>query len=536
MTYEADKLAVNAVYDEGVLGVGRLGSMRLGAAEATLAALDVASVAVSGGFQAGNLGELSTDPVAASGSLSTYGRGAPEVDSAPLTPGTYIEIAYDGTVLFQGVVDSTKTAVEATGDPRGQWVHKLDWTTLSSDAILLATTVSWTSLPAEGALQRLGRWFSVDHSQVAADRVPLLYEPHAAADAGSATLLDLLRAFTERTLLPVRTGVPATTVTILDTAQHWDGNPPTPTDGTEDAAAWTHATDFASRARYSTLTLTGPEFPADYPDEAPPGGGDGTPERAPDVPLAPGDDWTEVPGDDGAGRILHTLTFSGNVNIGSPWQKRTYTDTYPDSFVKMTGSPLSAKRQKTLRYEYGPTYEERIDSVAMLDVEGYVGDIADLMARDAATAAGIPASTPLLVNWTVTAAQLRLWPTPYGQHLGFDGDVTYDRSVPFTVYVGDAPFDRVAGSNEAVPLDLGGGSAIGAWTMADYNAWVDSGGAAFEAAAPIGNVLAVTLYGADMADPPGDAEETYDASTRTAVMQLGADMPVDVTVTWSVGD
>jgi hypothetical protein len=453
--YDATKLAVNAVYDAGVLGVGRLGSMRLGTVVETLAPLQMASVTVSGGYQVGALGEMTPDPVVASGSLSTYGKGSPDVDASPLAPGTFVQISYDGARLFNGLVSSVSTSVEASTDPRGEWVSKVDWSTLSSDANLLGITVTWNALPAEGALQRLSRWFTVNTEHVAPQRQALLYEPHAAQGSGTGTLLDLLRAFTERTLLAVRIGVPVTTVTVLDRVASWDGVPPAPMLGTEDASSWAHAGQFASQTRIGQLTLTGPDFPQSYPNEPAPTPPQPPPQPTgggPDVPLAPTTTpgWSEKPGDDG-----EPPPITVEVVPDSIWQQQQVGPGYgdPDTFepwwrwAQYSDQEISSGTYANMN----PSYWSRTRAVAVFDIS------------KAVAAAG---------GTSVRAARVRIWPSQSDTGAQTNGTfgTGVGTNVSFSLYSGQAP--TVRGSDGKLrPTALGDGPAVASWQMSEVLDW-----------------------------------------------------------------
>lgn len=287
-TYDPALLRMEALRGDASLPF-RLGYSVLGAASATSRDIPIASVSITSGYGVEQLGELSLDPIAASGTLATLGTGEPD----PLTPllavGNFVQVRYGSTVLFRGVVNTITSALEA--DPPG-WTKRVTYTLLSQDAVLLGRTVSWRrALPAEGALRRLRRFFTVDTSGLPAARRALLDEPMAAQPAGGhATLLEVARAFTARTLLPL-IGLASGTryLAVVDWCQWWDWEAPTATSpATAFAPSWAHSGSYSTKPRFSSLLLSAPDT-ADI-DPAPP---TRPPAPGPDATTAPTSAWTD---------------------------------------------------------------------------------------------------------------------------------------------------------------------------------------------------------------------------------------------------
>lgn len=237
MTYNPSLFAFNKLYGSARLGwTTVLGETHLGLAVDSRQPIPVSSVSIKDGYTIGEHGELSVDPATGTAQMSTH--GAPTI--ATLRTGNAVEVAYNSVVLFAGSVTAVTADVEA-GPVRGYFTQQNNYTLASRESILLATVEAWTSLPQETALARLGRWFTVDTTAVSAVHRSFLDTLVAAeAEAGSATKLDLARAFSAATGLPVRIRAYIsgylTSVAVLDPMQ---------TPATIAAAdAWAHSVSY----------------------------------------------------------------------------------------------------------------------------------------------------------------------------------------------------------------------------------------------------------------------------------------------------
>lgn len=225
-------------YDKGLVRIDRLRGGALtgwsmitgvgltGESAYTREAVDFASVSISDGYTVEDNGTLSLDPATGTATISDHVElrpgGDPSFGAGPFGLGRFgmaygglelppinrddrVEVFYDGTLILAGLW--TQVDVTFNPDPKApppKFVQRTITATLASvQRLLLNTRVEWLSLPAEPAITRLRRWFDVDTSAVpdpAVLNVLVAGEP----DPGSTTLLDVARAFTAATALPVR--------------------------------------------------------------------------------------------------------------------------------------------------------------------------------------------------------------------------------------------------------------------------------------------------------------------------------------------
>jgi hypothetical protein len=117
----------------------------------------------------------------------------------PLAVTDRVRISYDGHPILAGTVESTEVQYTADAQAPTGARQRVDFSASVMGAYLvpLATTVTWASLPAEGARDRIERWMTIDGSSA---NNPMPAEP----DPGSATLIDLLRLFCEAESVAVR--------------------------------------------------------------------------------------------------------------------------------------------------------------------------------------------------------------------------------------------------------------------------------------------------------------------------------------------
>ncbi|GAA3193934.1 glycosyl hydrolase family 28-related protein [Dactylosporangium siamense] len=247
--YNPDLLRFERLSGSARLGwTAVLGRTRLGATTDLREVIPVSAVTLADGYTIGDNGELSLDPATGTAQMST--RGAPT--GLTLAVGDVVEVSYEHVILFGGKVTGVTTGLEA--DPTGGFTQQTTYKLASREATLMSAVESWDALPEETALTRLTRWFTVDTTAVSAAHVALLNTVMPAEDAGTATRLDLARAFSAATTLPLRmrsylTGG-ASNVTVLD--------PGSVAPTIADAQDWAHAVDYESTARgkFTPSTVT----------------------------------------------------------------------------------------------------------------------------------------------------------------------------------------------------------------------------------------------------------------------------------------
>lgn len=276
-------------YDKGLVLVERLvggalsgwslttGASRTGELGDERSPVRFAAVTVNDGYSIGNSGELSLDPATATATVIDYVMikpgGNPAYGSAPYGAGRYgqpygglelppinkgdrIEVSYDGVVIMAGMCTAATATFAPTGDAleRGKHAERRTVAQFASvQRLMLQSLVSWPSLPQEAAITRLQRWFTVTIAD-GIDPQLLTVPMPAQDDAGTATLLDIARAFSEYTRIPVRTpGIlspnnwPSLSLVRMD-------DDPAP--GLDDATEWVTEVEYTN-ARPSSMAVKG---------------------------------------------------------------------------------------------------------------------------------------------------------------------------------------------------------------------------------------------------------------------------------------
>jgi hypothetical protein len=222
----------------------------------------LSSIELTDGYNVGSGGELSIDPLTGTASFAERRNAAPGeaveswAEQHPMYTGTGWELRYNNTIVAQGKVTKVETNVSTDGL---FWVKKTRYTLSGAAVTMLNQTVSWgTTLPLEGALVRLRRFFTVDTSACRSTVVTYLDTVKAPSTAaGSSTLLDLARDFTELTKFPVRTentNSPVVGLTVVPGAVTFQGVPPPPL-MLPSASTWTVAADMLSDVNKPPFTI-----------------------------------------------------------------------------------------------------------------------------------------------------------------------------------------------------------------------------------------------------------------------------------------
>lgn len=260
MTYDPKKFAFERVYGAAMLGwTAVLGQMRLGLADNQHEVIPVSTVTIADGYTVEQTGELSIDPAVGTATFAVRADGPP-TPTVALRVGDKVEVSYDGVVLFDGAVTQVSCSLEAAADELSDYVNRITYSIASMETVLLSAVVSWDSLPEESALTRLRRWFTVDVSDVSPSHYGWMNTTvPAETDAGSATMLDLARAFTTATMLPLRMASHFAPVwhslAAFDTSIDWDDQPLTGVAAGLDAAhEWATAAEFATQPGQATFT------------------------------------------------------------------------------------------------------------------------------------------------------------------------------------------------------------------------------------------------------------------------------------------
>ena len=253
--YDCAKFELLRSYGVARLGAGfRLGETRIGNTVEKTEPVHVASWTQNDGYTVGMNGELSIDPTTAIATLSTY-------EDDTITPTTtlrqddILRASYDKVVIFTGNVVSAEFTAEEFPAAAGRgkrYVKKTRYLLRGRESMLIEAEISWGDLPAEPWLTRLQRWFTVDRSAVKASHT---YQLNVTADpiaAGTSTRVDMLRAFSEATLLPVRLKItdppdPAA-IEVFDTAINWADAPM--------AADVTNADQWMTSATWASVSAT----------------------------------------------------------------------------------------------------------------------------------------------------------------------------------------------------------------------------------------------------------------------------------------
>lgn len=253
MTYNPNLFSLNQVKGGSALDVTMtLDQSFLDTAAGLDTRVPVSAMSIIDGYTVGGNGELSLNPTTATASYSLYEEGAVNSTTA-LFVGDYVEAYYDGVLAFNGIVREIEVEVspDTAAEKRGKSFRKNITYTLSSlDHILLSQVASWDFLPEESALVRLSRWFSIDYSAVAVAHRDRLATLVPESDAGTSTLIDLIRAFSAATLIPIRlaTYKGPYFLEAFDTSQVWPDQPLVPVMGFSSAADWATSVTFTEQA------------------------------------------------------------------------------------------------------------------------------------------------------------------------------------------------------------------------------------------------------------------------------------------------
>jgi len=256
MTYDPKLLEFLRVVPGSVIGATLIvGKSRLGNDLSSLEPVPgMSSIELTDGYNPGQDNELSIDP------LTGTARFAERINAGPgdlveayarqheMYSGTHWELRYAGAIVAQGTVARVESSVTAEGP---FWIKKTTYPLVGVASTMLETTATWAgTLPEEGALTRLKRFFAVDTSLCRTIHLAYLDTVKAPSTApGESTLLDLARQFTTLTHFPVRsanTHAPNPGLTIVP-AVTFQGTPPPPLI-LPPAAEWTGAADFYSDA------------------------------------------------------------------------------------------------------------------------------------------------------------------------------------------------------------------------------------------------------------------------------------------------
>jgi len=206
---------------------------------------NLSSVELTDGYDVGSNGELSIDPLTGTAEFAERFHPGPAdtvqawAQQHEMYTDTGWELRYNDSIVAQGKVIRVETGIAADA---AYWVKKTKYILSGAAARWLDVTTTWTStLPAEGALTRLRRFFTVDTSQCRSSIVTYLDSVAAPSEApGSSTLLDLARDFTALTKVPVRTANTNTRTVALTVVPvvTFQGSPPPPLI-LPSAATWT---------------------------------------------------------------------------------------------------------------------------------------------------------------------------------------------------------------------------------------------------------------------------------------------------------
>jgi len=256
MTYDPKLLEFMRVIPGSVIGLTLVvGRSLLGEDRRDLEDVPgISSIELTDGYNIGQGGELSIDPLTGTAHFAERIRATPGTPVQAMTQqhelytGTAWELRYSGTIVAQGRVTRVESSVTAEGP---YWTKKTQYILAGVASTMLDTSVTWTgTLPEEGALTRLRRFFAVDTSPCRSIHVTYFDAVKAPSTlAGTSTLLDIARNFTAQTRFPVRTenthaSLPGLTVIPAVTFQ---GSPPPPLI-LPPAEQWTSAADFLSDA------------------------------------------------------------------------------------------------------------------------------------------------------------------------------------------------------------------------------------------------------------------------------------------------
>jgi hypothetical protein len=263
VAYDPKLLKFRRVIPGSVIGTSLIvGKSLLGEDMSDLVDEDhLSSIELTDGYDVGSAGELSIDPLTGTASFAERRNAAPGeaveawAQQHPMYTGTGWELRYNDSIVAQGKV----TRVETTMSTEGPfWVKKTQYVLSGAAVTMLDKTVTWAStLPEEGALVRLKRFFTVDTSLCRTAIVTYLDAVKApSTPAGSSTLLDLARDFTEQTKMPVRTentNKPVVGLTVVPAVVFQGGQPPPLI--LPPASTWTLAADLLSDVKKPAFSI-----------------------------------------------------------------------------------------------------------------------------------------------------------------------------------------------------------------------------------------------------------------------------------------
>lgn len=270
-TYDPALFRLDRLHGAAVIGWLRIGSDRIGLTDDLRTPVSTSAVTVANGYEITDAGALSLDPSTATATFARYVPGPVEPGTLPLAVTDRVEITYDRVVVFQGVVTAVGCTLQASTEAfrhGATYLRRATYTLRSFEALMLDRVVSWTSLPAEGALTRLRRWLTVNAAHVPAAHVARLETPVPAEESeGSATLLDLARAFTDATGLPLR-GDGYTIrqwdhLAVVDSAVSWTDQALTVAPGLTDSTTWANTVDYTTDPATGRLNPTAVAVSAD---------------------------------------------------------------------------------------------------------------------------------------------------------------------------------------------------------------------------------------------------------------------------------
>ncbi len=179
-------------------------------------------------YQQGDLGELSLDVPTATLSISTNMKIALSSASA-YSDGQEVKILYDGKTLIHGVLRNINIRGVRDPEANAAWVRTVNYEVFSMAALKTSAVLNYTHMFAEGALKRLQNigavmGFTVDIEGTPASYIPFLYEPFGARlQPGSISVLDAMREFTQRTLIPLYYDADTDVVKVRVDAIDWVG-------------------------------------------------------------------------------------------------------------------------------------------------------------------------------------------------------------------------------------------------------------------------------------------------------------------------
>lgn len=262
MSYDVGRLEFNQLDGGAALGwTLMLGESRLGVVDELRTPIRVSSLTVAGGYEVGDNRELSLDPATGTATMSDYAAGeVAQLAAPPVRVGRRCEVVYDGVVIFQGAI--VAVVADVTAEPAATrqgyaYTRRVTYSLRSYVAEMLNRTAQWAALPAEPALTRLRRWFTVSTARLTAAQLAAVNTVVADAETepGTTSYLEIARQFTAATRLPVRhqPGLPPRwdQLEVLPGPIAWDGQPP--------AADVVDAHEWASTLRYTSDGVATPD-------------------------------------------------------------------------------------------------------------------------------------------------------------------------------------------------------------------------------------------------------------------------------------